>query len=59
MIADPLDCIFGYPESNKEITHSNYIGAHPRRRLRAHKRAHRHHQARNSEFTPDHTNYDD
>ncbi|XP_008804949.2 uncharacterized protein LOC103718080 [Phoenix dactylifera] len=59
MLADPLDCIFGYPESNVEITHSDEMGTYPRRRLRSLKRAHRRHRAKNSEFPSDHANHQD
>ncbi|XP_074577336.1 uncharacterized protein LOC141833739 isoform X2 [Curcuma longa] len=43
MIVDPLDCIFGYPESIKEIKQSDDTVVPSRRRLRAYKRRlHRH-----------------
>lgn len=45
MIADPLDCIFGYPESIQEIKQSDNTVVPSRRRLRAYKRRLRRHQA--------------
>ncbi|XP_072977691.1 uncharacterized protein [Typha angustifolia] len=57
MVADPLDCIFGLPESSKEINQSNHTGTVPKRRLRANKRAHQRHRGRHAENAEDMTNY--
>ncbi|XP_010917756.1 uncharacterized protein [Elaeis guineensis] len=59
MTADPLDCVFGYPDSDMEFAHSDDMRTHPRRQMRSHRRAHRHRRARNSEFPSDHANYQD
>uniref|UniRef100_A0A6V7QSR1 Uncharacterized protein n=1 Tax=Ananas comosus var. bracteatus TaxID=296719 RepID=A0A6V7QSR1_ANACO len=41
MIADPLECIFGYPESGMEANQDDNKGTLHKRQLRARKRAHR------------------
>lgn len=49
-ITDPLECLFGEPESIKEINQSDNIGIPPRRRSRAQRKASRgRHQAHQSE----------
>jgi len=57
MIEDPLDCIFGQGEASMEVPKSDN-GAVGRRRLRAHKRAHRRLRARHGETNTSDASYD-
>ncbi|KAF8392371.1 hypothetical protein HHK36_022713 [Tetracentron sinense] len=49
VIADPLECVFGYLGTGEEIHHPDTTGVLPRRRIHGHKRAHRRHRTPHQE----------
>ncbi|XP_007034783.2 PREDICTED: uncharacterized protein LOC18603006 isoform X1 [Theobroma cacao] len=49
LMADPLDCVFGYTETAEEIHHSSTSNVPSRAQSHAHKRAHRRHRLRHQE----------
>ncbi|XWS13513.1 hypothetical protein CRYUN_Cryun36dG0043600 [Craigia yunnanensis] len=49
LMADPLDCVFGYTATSEEIHHSTPSSMPSRAQSRAHKRAHRRRQLRHQE----------